>query len=136
MMTMTTLVINEFLTYAFNRFDIDDADDLRGTLNRYYGPEATAAAKALMWEKYADVLPTTNDRLHRSQQTLKEKHIDDIYTGMKTINEKFPNDKELSVTFVAANLQSLPAYTRESETAILNHLKMLEIQMAATCTSR
>ena len=42
---MTTLVINELLTYSFNRFDIDDAEDLRGTLSRYYGPKAITTAK-------------------------------------------------------------------------------------------
>ena len=51
------------------------------------------------------------------------------------MNKKFPTDKELPVTFVAANLTNLPTSTRESEAAILNRLKMLEIQMAATCTS-
>ena len=66
---MTTLVINELLTYSFNRFDINDAEDLRGTLSRYYGSEAITAAKVLLWEKYSDILQPANDRLHRSQQS-------------------------------------------------------------------
>ena len=31
--------------YSFNRFDIDDAEDLRGTLSIYYGPGAITTAK-------------------------------------------------------------------------------------------
>ena len=132
---MTTLVINELLTYSFNRFDIYDAEDLRGTLSRYYGPEAITTATILLWEKYWDTLQPANDRLHRSQQSLKEKHIDDIYTAIKCINKKYPCERELQLTFVAANLANIPTSTRESDAIILNRLKILEVQMAATCTS-
>ena len=132
---MTTLVINELLTYSFDRFDIDDAEDLRGTLSRYYGPEAITTAKVLLWETYSDTLQPANDRLHRSQQSLKEKHIDDIYTAIKCINKKYPCERELPVTFVAANLANIPTSTRESDAIILNRLKILEVKMAATYTS-
>ena len=69
---MTTLVINELLTNSFNRFDIDDAEVLRGSMSRYHGPEAITIAKVLLWENYSDTLQPANDRLHRSQQSLKE----------------------------------------------------------------
>ena len=132
---MTPLVINELLTYSFNRFDIDDAEDLRGTLSRYYGPEAITTAKVLLWEKYSDTLQPANDRLHRSQQSWKGKHIYDIYTTIKCINKKYPCERELPVTFVAANLANIPTSTRQSDAIILNRLKIIEVQMAAPCTS-
>ena len=122
------------MTYSFNRFDIDNAEDLRGTLSRCYGFEVITIAKVLLWEKYSDTLQPANDRLHMSQQSLKEKHIDDIYTAIKCINKKYPCEREFPVTFVTANLANISS-TRESDAIILNRLKILEVQMAATCTS-
>ena len=46
---------------------------------------------------------------------------------------KDPCERELPVTFVAANLANIPTSTLESDAIILN--KILEVQMAATCTS-
>ena len=74
-------------------------------------------------EKYSDTLQPANDRLHRSQQSLKEKHIDDIYTAIKCINKKYPCERELPVTLVAANLANILTSTRESFQQVLgrNH---------------
>ena len=82
-----------------------------------------------------DTLQPANDLLHSPQQSLKEKHIDDIYTAIKCINKMYPCERKLPVTFVAANLANIPTSTLESEAIILNRLKILEVQMAATCTS-
>ena len=132
---MTTLVIYELLIYSFSLFDIDDSEDLCGTLSKYYGPEVITATKILLWEKYPDTLHPANNRIYRSQQSLKEKHIDDIYTAIKCINKKYPCERVLPLTFVAAILGNIPTSTRESEAIILNCLKILEVLMAATCTS-
>ena len=94
-----------------------------GTLSRYYGPESITTANVLLWEKYSDTLQPANDRLHRSQQSLEEKHIYDIYTAIKCINKKYPCERELPVTFVAANLANIPTSTRESDAIILNRPK-------------
>lgn len=133
---MAVLVINEVLTYLFNRFEIDDAADIKGTINRYYGPEAIAAARDLLLEKYDAILQPPNERVHRSQQSLKEKHIEDIYNGVKVVQKKHSGDQVLPVTFVAVNLSNLPTSARETDALLMTRIKMLETQMAESCSIR
>ena len=46
-----------------------------------------------------------------------------------------PAKENFRSRLLAANLANIPTSTRESDAIILNRLKILEVQMAATCTS-
>lgn len=132
---MTTLVINEVLMYFFDRLEHDVCDAIKMTVDKFYGNEAISAAKTLLWEKYSGVLPPVDDRLSRSQQSRKEKEVNDIYNAVKVIDKKYSN-KDLPITFVVGNLSNVPAVRHvEMDSLMEIRLKMLETQMAETITT-
>ena len=53
---------NELLTYAFDAYHRNNADDLENVILNFYDDVAVRTAKTLIWEKYSDKLPVWKDR--------------------------------------------------------------------------
>lgn len=126
-----TYVVSDLLMYVTNKINSDTANDLKLTLNNFYCEEAVIAAKNTLWSNYDQQLTVKTNR--RS----KEKHIDDVVEGIRTIDSVYPDRSKLPVVFVATSLINLPTTRVQTENgaAIENRVKSLELQMKELLTN-
>ena len=91
-MAVKTLIINEMLTYAFDRHQFGHFTDLKTRLIEFYDDTSFTEAKAEIWEHYQELalLPTWEANKVRTNRgrSKKEKEVEDILGAIIIVDSK------------------------------------------------
>lgn len=138
-MATEVYIVNELLAYIFHRYNSDTCDDIKVTLNNFYGDEDVSDAKSVLHQHYEEIIGPKPARQNRGAKTLKQKEIDDIMEATKKLDEHGPQRK---VKFVALNLTNLPSIparvqlNNNDDHDIHNRMSVMEKQMAELLASQ
>ena len=133
-MAVKTLIINEVLTYAFDRHQSGHYTDLKTRLIEFYDDTSITEAKSVIWEHYKELAPSPTWEANKVRtnrgRSKKEKEVEDILGAITIVDSKFSSSDDLPVTFCAVNLENMPAINRVDANAELDQrVQLLELQM-------
>ena len=103
-----TLVVNEFLAFAFDEMKRTPKSDLKCTMIKFYSANSIAEAKRLLWEKYSSSLTKMSSHMDTAKRLAAEADLDDVLEAVENIDSKTDGCMKLHTIFVARDLRNLP----------------------------